>query len=77
MKGHVTLSLQRLLQEVLIELSHFSPCSQRYKNEHLNKVFKEHYASIYVIVMGIIKCEKVFAGIFIFSSLFKIKILLF
>ena len=29
--------------------------------------------SIYVIVMGIIKCEKVFAGIFIFSSLFKIQ----
>ena len=29
--------------------------------------------SIYVIVMGIIKCEKVFAGIFTFSSLFEIK----
>jgi len=33
--------------------------------------------SIYVIVMGIIKCEKVFAGIFTFSSLFEIKMKVF
>ena len=33
--------------------------------------------SIYVIAMGIIKCEKVIAGIFIFSSLFKIKMKVF
>jgi len=32
---------------------------------------------IYVIVMGIIKRKKVFAGIFIFSSLFKIKMKVF
>jgi len=29
---------------------------------------------MYVIVMGIIKCEKVFAGIFIFSRMFVILI---
>ena len=37
-----------------------TPCSKTFKLE----------ISIYVIVMGIIKCEKVFDGIFIFSSLF-------
>ena len=40
-----------------------------YQTEIQSKVL-----SIYVIEMSIIKCEKVFAAIFIFSSLFKIKI---
>ena len=38
------------------------------------RVFRSLVISIYVIVMGTIKCEKVFGGIFIFSSLFQIKI---
>ena len=33
-------------------------------------LIKEQYYILYVIVMGIIKCEKVYAGILIFSSLF-------
>ena len=33
--------------------------------------------SIYVIEMSIIKCEKVFAGIFTLSSLFEIKMKIF
>ena len=35
--------------------------------------FQGNQISNYVIVMGIINCENVFAGIFIFSSLFDRK----
>jgi len=38
-------------------------------------IFQKFFIYIYVIVMGIIKCEKVFAGIFTFSSLFEIKMI--
>ena len=51
---------------------------ETYENRNEKSGFmKRKILSIYVIEMGIIKCEKGFAGIFIFSSLFKIKMKVF
>ena len=43
----------------------------------ISQSFNSNLISIYVIVMGIIKCEKVCAGIFSFLIRFKIKMKVF